>query len=421
VTNGRCEPGDHGNSVKALPVSLPGRALLSRSPTGRRVTLWPKVGIVLAVFVLVEAGCFAVGSAGLMVRFWPYHCLECAPSEAPVGALPLSRDYFTASERRGVDIAPSRPVTSHQMNDHAYPIWSNELGCFDAPSDGVSEYIYLAGDSFAWGYAPWTRTIGARLERLVDTRVLKCAVPHTGQIHQFDKMREIVDRLGIPPTTLIVAFTPNDIANDFTHPHTVVVNGYLVDQVHLFLGNGAWVPRWTPLDELEHEVRKREPAKAPLSTGERLAFEVSKVSLSVSVAFNAWKARTTPPIRWDPSLGMPIYVRELWERSGHLWYSGSPYVLRNRAALRDFAEFSRRSGARLLLVLIPELSHAQQPGYFRELLAYADSLGVETLDLGREFARRHLDASALYNFGDPHLNSRGHQAVAEAIAASLRR
>ena len=68
------------------------------------------------------------------------------------------KDYFVAKADRGFDIKPTTQMTTdqwHQVENISYRIWSNELGCFDrAHPDLRSPFMYFAGDSYTWGYAP---------------------------------------------------------------------------------------------------------------------------------------------------------------------------------------------------------------------------------------------------------------------------
>lgn len=92
---------------------------------------------------------------------------------------------------------------------------------------------YLAGDSFTWGYVPFEMHFGTLLERGVNRRVLKCGVNHTGQSHQLEKFEAVLAITGRLPALVVVNYYANDIANDFAHPHTTVIEGWQIDDVGL--------------------------------------------------------------------------------------------------------------------------------------------------------------------------------------------
>ena len=92
-------------------------------------------------------------------------------SEYWQGSTSLGRSYpryhFVKHPERGFDIGPdSKTVLSYRPNEiKPYPVWGNHIGCFDKNIKNQSKYtIYLAGDSFTWGYAPLENKFGTLLE-----------------------------------------------------------------------------------------------------------------------------------------------------------------------------------------------------------------------------------------------------------------
>ena len=140
------------------------------------------------------------------------------------------RNHFTKYPERGFDIAyNSIPVFAHRPSEiRPYPIWGNEVGCFDENIKNQSKYlIYLAGDSFTWGYAPLEKKFGTKLENKLRVNVAACGVTHTGQKHQFQKFKEVTQKLGYIPETVFV----NVVNNDLSYPHSTVIKGYQVNNV----------------------------------------------------------------------------------------------------------------------------------------------------------------------------------------------
>ena len=114
------------------------------------------------------------------------------------------------------------------MDDYSYRVWSNSVGCFDGPVERLKDkFWYVAGDSIAWGHAAHDELMSTVLEKLKGVDVLKCAVTHTGQRHQFSKFLEIGKKLGRWPQRVFVVYSPTDTANDYMHPHSTVVDGGL--------------------------------------------------------------------------------------------------------------------------------------------------------------------------------------------------
>jgi len=140
------------------------------------------------------------------------------------------RDYFVKHPRRGFDIG-TNVRTHHRVDGVPYLIWGNSIGCFDREYNQDNPYIYFAGDSFTWGYAPFEQKFGTLIENTTGVRILKCGVTHTGQRHQYEKFRDIVSEIGRLPKALFVFYYWNDYVNDYAHPHSTVYDGWLLDKV----------------------------------------------------------------------------------------------------------------------------------------------------------------------------------------------
>jgi hypothetical protein len=355
----------------------------------------------------------------VVFQLWPYRCLACElPLEVPIGRMPVPRSYFAVDDELGFDIAPNAPPTAHNADGRPYEVWSNQFGCFDTDEPIPFDYIYLGGDSYAWGYAPFANKFGVLLERQLNVRVVKCGVPHTGQIHQHAKLVRTVGQIGHPPRIILITLTPNDIANDFAHPHSTVLDGFLVDLRHLYRTGRRWVVRTASHDRLEEETRRREPDTRPRTVADLFLFELRKISLLASLS--TVLLGRPEAVRWVPDEGLPIYVGELWERDGRFWYDGNDYAARNRQALLELAATARASGARLLVVLIPERGGAAREGYFAELRTFLEAEGIEFLDFAERVQAETVEPWRLYWAWDPHLNEAGNTLLARALTEGLR-
>ncbi|MBI2120766.1 MAG: hypothetical protein HYT94_04050, partial [Parcubacteria group bacterium] len=86
------------------------------------------------------------------------------------------RFYFMKDLEIGHDIGINVATTTHLFEDSSYPVWSNDLGCFDTAYASETPYIYLAGDSLTWGFSPFEDMWGTRTQDIVGVRTLKCGV-----------------------------------------------------------------------------------------------------------------------------------------------------------------------------------------------------------------------------------------------------
>ena len=134
------------------------------------------------------------------------------------------KGYFIKNEYRGFDIRSSAESISLRVPPeigYSYPIFSNSDGCFDEEipkNNSDQKIIYMAGDSFTWAYVPHEKKFSTIYDKLnTNYIVLNCGVPHTGQLHQFSKFKDIFDNYK-NITTVIVNLVANDVDNDFFFP-----------------------------------------------------------------------------------------------------------------------------------------------------------------------------------------------------------
>jgi lysophospholipase L1-like esterase len=142
--------------------------------------------------------------------------------------------HFKNDSEIGFDITPNFEVEASTKSSEflTYDVWGNSYGCFDDEwsEDSIVDGIYLAGDSFTWGYAKYEKKFGTLLEERLGRKVYACGVTHTGQGHQFKKFKRLFDN-GLKPSLVIVNVVTNDSDNDFFFPHTAIVNGFMVENI----------------------------------------------------------------------------------------------------------------------------------------------------------------------------------------------
>ena len=171
------------------------------------------------------------------------------------------RYYFSSDPVKGFDITKNTNkvlVRSKPTESPSYEVWGNSIGCFDQDIPIGRKYaVYLAGDSFTWGYAPFASRFGQILEKNLGVDIASCGVSHTGQAHQFQKFKEISRSLGYYPNLVVVNVYYNDIDNDLSHPHSTVVDGYLVDVVQpKVLSESVFCLDRYSKDEVSERVRR---------------------------------------------------------------------------------------------------------------------------------------------------------------------
>lgn len=384
-----------------------------------------------------------------------------APAPSVPGRSEYPQYYFVDHPTRGFDIGLNQQGT-HWVEGVEYPIWSNSLGCFDGEHSQASDYVYFAGDSFTWGYAPFEQKFGTLVEQQGDIDIFKCGVTHTGQRHQFEKFRDIVEQHGSAPKAVFVFYTANDLANDYAHPHTAVMLGWQIDSVGLDTNNT--IVRYTDTElkqKFEQALakldRKRrlwwQSAAKPLLRYSLSANILNGVSEKVKVAIEEGQQPNAPATasQQQPELataeaslaepapaedGSPavepepvehatltpqqrqeaksLYLLPAGDHHGY-GFIDNPYSLPNKQALLDFKTYSQRQGTKYIVVLIPGKWIPNDTLWYQELHSFLRDNEIEYLDLATAFAERDLRTEDLYWVHDGHFSPAGNKQVADIL------
>ena len=342
-------------------------------------------------------------------------------SYARAGNAFYPQNYFVSDAETGFDIGSNRRAEHFLPEFGSYPVWSNEIGCFDeriAANTDISASIYIAGDSMTWGYAPYEAKFGTLLKERTDARVLSCGITHSGQRHQFVKFRRNVERLNGYPSVVVVNVTYNDIENDYAFPHTTVVEGWQVDTVQL-RGDGEIVLR--EADEIKGMMKQILIDAERPSLRSRTERLIGHYSASAQIAYaiverlRAWSAADTAPS--NDELGN-IYTLF---RGATLHQSDTRFANHNRQALLKWQQDAARNNYRLIIALIPPAKQLSNQEYFSALRRFLDEHDIEYHEFSRSRAVTHNAAAAIeyYWHFDPHFSIEGNAAYAEFLADSL--
>jgi len=306
----------------------------------------------LALLSAVLAVCLAEG----LLRFTGYASLIGRDVGAPQG-------YYMADRENGYDIRPGQGPSTFEFRDSSHPVWSNELGCFDAPFGGDERFILLLGDSTSWGYKELDKTWGAVVERETGVRVLKCAVPGFGTRHEVLKGRNVLAVVGRSPAVILVGHCANDHIDDYLHPFYTVVDGHML--AHRSLADfRTGAIREKSLETLQEEMRNWERYGVTETPRHPVLKRVKKFLSEHSIAYRLAQPHVETILLGAPSLA-PLaealidppafrpeeYLRILYQPEGSPWLENAwRGHLENLQNLRRLAD---EHGARLLVVLIP--------------------------------------------------------------------
>ena len=177
----------------------------------------------LSVVTAVLALLVGIGIFETAMRLTEYRFL-LHKTEFPPG-------YFQADAELGADQARNVPPGRFTIRAPAFEAFTNWLGCFDRDSDISPGYILAIGDSATWGFVPSDENWTHRLQELAGTQVLNCGVTGVGPKFEAIKAEKVIERIGFPPSLMIVLYIDNDLNDDFVFPSYTVVDGQRLDRV----------------------------------------------------------------------------------------------------------------------------------------------------------------------------------------------
>lgn len=330
------------------------------------------------------------------------------------------KNYFIKNEERGFDIGQNKNAY-HWVEGIKYPIWSNSLGCFDNEHAAYDQYVYFAGDSYTWGYTPFDQKFGTIIERVTDTQILKCGVTHTGQIHQFSKFVELVKNIGKLPKAIFVFYTCNDVANDYAHPHTTVIQGWQVNNA--YLNENDEIFRVSPQDlekRVTDKINEIKIAKNGWWKSTKRIIKYYSLTINIFVYFKdyiASKVGTTKPLN-QINLKRKMARSILWlpqRKNGRYWYLDNPKAQRNKEALLKFKKYSIKNNIKFSVVLIPNQEQIVDTNLYEGVREFLGQNKIRYVDLTFKFGDIKFSSKDLYWKNDGHLNPLGNEVVSEIL------
>lgn len=345
--------------------------------------------------------------------------------------------YFHADDKSGFDISDNFSVQMFHFADGDTKTWSNEMGCFDYPYRNEKNYILLVGDSFTWGYAPFETKFGNIIENYSGHRVLKCGVSGYGSRQEMIKIRKIAARVERMPSLVIVGYCMgNDLKDDYLFPHATFQDGHLLKKsiiANLSTGEKKVYSEAELKDQLSNWKSfglNRRPAHPDI---QRLNWWFKQNFLFYNIISQQ------RPFKDLVSKIVSGGNTESPQNEYNLFNNVMPYVplerypwLRNAwsehlRSLKDIGEFSKNSGTKVLIVLIPMKEQVydflRPSGDYRWgqpdeiLIKYFTKHSIPFLDLMplfREFVKKTGGRQAaheqdLYWGNDPHWNIKGNK------------
>ncbi len=322
----------------------------------------------------------------------------------------MPQHYFQSDREMGFDIARNFSTSSLAFAEGAFPIWSNDLGCFDTPYKNETPYIYLAGDSFTWGFAPFEDKWGTLLEKGLGVRTLKCGVGGMGPKQEYIKAERLFMKVPAPKLIVLGYFRGNDLEDDATFPGKLVYDGWLIKKLE---------DRTLSYDEMQARLPARYELGRKYCMGTMPANptlqEIKCFLTKNSIVYNLTKNSLKQFISTDSLRNVGV-VNEAAPDNLTI----TPQDIANHFAnIAKFKDLAQKEHSDLLVVLIPPkedvMLSATSSDPNADLKKFLDSKHVAYLDLRPGFQKVDPTGDALYWQRDPHWNIRGNHLASYLI------
>jgi len=324
------------------------------------------------------------------------------------------RGYNIADPVMGFDIQKNVAPVIFNMADGSFPIFSNDIGCFDhhtlAEIKTAKSYDYFAGDSFAWGYGNYEQNIPSSYEKFSGRFTVKCGIIHSGQRHQFDKFQRTVKLIGYAPKRVILTFYENDVANDYAYPHTTVIEGYEVDTYKFNPVQFQLVSR--DMNQIKQDILAGiNPKTQSLNT------QIDAWLDGYSLTWNLLKigAKQTKGMELATIYGISEGVSYEKDKG----YATAEVSKKNRDALDLWINDAKKNRYELAMILIPPKLHHANTNFYGGLRDHLDSKKVHFYDLTVPFYESKKRSEELYWLNDGHLHNEGNVFVGQYIVKKL--
>ena len=309
------------------------------------------------------------------------------------------KNYFINDDILGFDIRPEvSPINFYSPNG-ILQIFSNEYGCFDLNTK-YNNYIYLAGDSFAWGYDNYEKLFGTKLQNKLNKDVAKCGVTNTGQEHQFLKFQKFLNKNLISPKKIIVTHYKNDLSDDAKFPKDIVLNGWLVKK-----------PKNS--DEkrkLKDKIRKKEQIhKKKLNNNliyflKNHHFSIYLINNSFFVsALREFKSK----LQNKNKINVKISKNNNSINCNYENYNKNTCINKNKDAINKFISYSKKNNIDLIFILYPPIDSLKNKNdIYMNLKRFLEKNTIRFVDLYTQILNSGIKIDKFYN-RDGHFSEYG--------------
>jgi len=338
-------------------------------------------------------------------------------------AISRLRNYYSNHPVRGFDINKSLPVSFFDFTDARLEVFSNELGCWDKNSKeeiiNSENFAYIAGDSFTWGYANYKNIYPNVYEKLSGETTLKCGVPHTGQLHQFNKFKSIINEIGAYPKDVIIGYYLNDPSNDNAYPHSKVIKGVRVETSLFDISSKSLIPinSGQTTFKVNQELKKLSDQKLVFEKEENpfrfvnIKNFISQYSLSSNLINSLVKSFRIKPLD-------SIYnSQSLYSHS--IDYANNFYTKKNREIIKEWKKDSIKNKYNLTFLLIPPSNKFNDINLYSDFKLFLKLNQINFVDATQGFKDSKISRKELYWYHDGHLSNMGNEFLGRYLHEKL--
>jgi hypothetical protein len=234
------------------------------------------------------------------------------------------------------------------------------------------------------------------------------------------------------PKRVIVGYFINDIANDFAHPHSTVVDGWQVDEVYLDRDmNIVDVDRGWISQRIAESLSKSTPPGRPIIS--KFNEWARRYSLSAHLLRAVTNALWPNALRKTSSLGatqrglkkgtyqygnleiLTIYsLQQAYVGRDRLNYHDKSYSGPNRVALLNWKRHSLENGYELSVFLISLPRHWRASSFYQEFKQFLQENHIDYLDLAEITFSHPTKAEDVY-WPDGHFSPEGNRIIANEL------
>ena len=325
------------------------------------------------------------------------------------------KNYFINDIDRGFDISKSPGIFKMKIPteiSNTYNGYANSLGCNDQEKKtNRNKIIYLAGDSFTWGFVPTKKRFSNILSNeLKKFDVYNCGVPHTGQFHQFSKFLQIFRNLKNLDIVIINIFE-NDIENDFFYPHSEVLNGYLIDNKDWCLNN----------NEIKIFKKSSDDLKKNFNNSNLKNYIISKIarnSATSNILYYGYKSfYNTVVIKNFTSFQCPKLSSNIYEYSNFNQKLMDDFLKKYKFKLQKWINHSKENDYEIIFSIISKKNTQRKE--LQIIFDYIQRQNIKVFKFDDYISEANIIKKNLYWKYDIHLNIEGHKEYATYLKKAI--